>query len=209
MAFYWVVFVFSSFDDWRFQKFSGLSIFITNFYLFTNDYVGTEDLKLFLCSIHRISVVFAAIFSIYSKVDSFPPQTPCFWVLSHETRPFVDYFWICSTGSMPKPRALWRYAIFRSHAYDFSLVKRPKMKILDDLNWKDLSVIRFHLLELSVDNLPNLACFVKFGHFEVFLLTVLLKRIFPLIWVVLHQKFCKRTRYPPADFILFLPTDDN
>lgn len=116
-------------------QFLGFISFITNFYTFTNHHVRTEDLKMFLCGIHRIFVALAAIFSIYSKVDSFPPITLFIGPLSPETfNTIVDYFWICISGSMPKPRACGRYAISQFHAVEFSLVTLPKINILDDMN---------------------------------------------------------------------------
>jgi len=78
------------------------------------------------------------------------------------------------------------------------------MKILDHLNWNDLSVFRFLLLELSLDDFIKLALFIKFGHFDVNFLTVLIKWIFPLVWIVSAQELRKLRVNPLFNVLLSL-----
>ena len=106
---------------------------------------------------------------------------------------------------MPKPQAFGFLTSLRSHVSDLILVIWPKLKILDYLNWKDLSVCRFLLFELFFDVFKKLACLIKFGHFYLHILTVLIKWIFPLVWIVSAQELIKLIDHPVDDVLMSLP----
>jgi hypothetical protein len=110
---------------------------------------------------------------------------------------------------VPKPQAFGCIFVPYRQAVNLALVSCPKLQILDDMDRKDLCINWLLLLELSVDFLPKLACFIKFAHFDIFLPTELIKWLLPFFRTVHFQELHKLADYPPLNFLLSLPSFNN
>ena len=171
--------------------------------LFTDNHVCTEDFIQVLLAGHFISVS-AHVTCIISKVDALTKYQMLVRVVNVKAILSVNYPRISFTRPVPKSETFGCQTSHHCHVFDLLSVMRPELEILDGFNLNNLCVIRSLLIEQSGHIVPQLACLIDLAYFQVLLLTVLNKRVFPFVRIIHPQEFSQLDAYPQLNLLLLV-----